>query len=112
MPSRRQTHTRHLRKSKAAVAVPRNNDIAKRLDQLEARIAWLDEHGTRGVEGLRVQLGEQAKDIAATTTAVASISTKLDGMATIRRQQIAGAALALLPIYVLLFMALFHVQPV
>lgn len=90
----------------------RYREIVKRLDLLEQRLTWLDEHDTRGVTGLRVQLQEQAKDIATNTAALATISTKLDSAAQARRQQYLSIALALLPIYVLLFLSLFHVSPV
>ena len=75
-------------------------------------MAWLDEHDTRGVAALRVQLTGQAKDISDNTVALAGISVKLDSAVSARRQQYLSIGLALMPIYVLLFLSLFHVSPV
>lgn len=87
-------------------------DIDKRIDKIEQRLEWLDEHGTRGVQVLQVQITEQAKDITENTARLAAISAQLDAQGSARRQQFVMIALSLLPIYVLLFLSLFHVSPV
>lgn len=89
-----------------------NKDIERRLTAVEQRLAWLDEHGTRGVQVLQVQITEQAKDIVENTTRLATISAQIDQMGNARRQQFIMISLSLLPIYVLLFLSLFHVSPV
>lgn len=86
-------------------------DIDKRIDKIEQRLEWLDEHGTRGVQVLQVQITEQAKDLAENTVRLASIATQIDAQGSARRQQFVMIALSLLPIYVLLFLSLFHVSP-
>lgn len=86
-------------------------DIDKRIDKIEQRLEWLDEHGTRGVQVLQVQITEQAKDITDNTARLAAISAQLDAQGSARRQQFVMIALSLLPIYVLLFLSLFHVSP-
>lgn len=100
------------RKRKRAQAVANLRDIDKRIDKIEQRLEWLDEHGTRGVQVLQVQITEQAKDIVENTARLASISAQLDAQGSARRQQFVMIALSLLPIYVLLFLSLFHVSPV
>lgn len=89
----------------------RNSDLARRIETLEQRVVWLDEHDTRGVQGLRVQLQEQQVDTAANTAKLTSIDAKIDALRQQRGQQYTYLALSLLPIYVLLFLALFHVTP-
>lgn len=84
----------------------------RRLHDLEQRIAWLDEHGTRGVQGLQIQLQEQGKDIAEATVGLAAVGSKIDALSANRLQQYVTIGLALLPVYVLLFLSLFHVTPV
>lgn len=87
-------------------------DIERRIDKVEQRLTWLDEHGTRGVQALQVQITEQAKDITDNTARLAAISAQIDAQGSARRQQFVMIALSLLPIYVLLFLSLFHVTPV
>ena len=86
-------------------------DIEKRVDKVEQRLAWLDEHGTRGIQGLQVQIAEQAKDIIDNTARLAAISAQIEAQSSARRQQFVMIALSLLPIYALLFLSLFHVSP-
>lgn len=99
-----------LRKRKAQGTVANLRDIDRRVDKLEQRIVWLDEHGTRGVQVLQVQITEQAKDITDNTARLAAISAQIDAQSSARRQQFVMIALSLLPIYVLLFLSLFHVS--
>ena len=112
MPSGQTQNGIRPRKRKRAQAVPNLRDIDKRVDRIERRLAWLDEHGTRGVQVLQVQIAEQAKDIAEGTARLAAISAQIEAQASARRQQFVMIALSLLPIYVLLFLSLFHVTPV
>lgn len=89
----------------------RPSDIERRLEALEQRMAWLDEHGTRGVDSLRVQVSNQTTDIAGISGRLDAIEVKIDSAARVRFNQYIGIGLALLPIYVLLFMSIFHVTP-
>lgn len=53
----------------SAMMVLRELDqVNRRIDSAEARISSLDEHGSRGLAGLQVQLQELAKDMAALDT--------------------------------------------
>jgi hypothetical protein len=54
----------------------------------------------------------QTADIAELSGRVEKIDGKLDSAAKQRLSQYVGLAMALLPIYVLLFLSLFHVKPV
>ena len=49
----------------------------RRVDALEGRVTALDEHGSRGMEGLRVQLVELAKDLTAMETTFAAFRIDL-----------------------------------
>lgn len=99
------------RKRKAQAVMPRQSDTERRLDALEQRIDRIDQTGTRGTEAVRVQLSNQATDLVALSGRLDKIDEKLDSAARIRFNQYIGLALALLPIYVLLFLTLFHVKP-
>lgn len=91
--------------------MPRQTDTERRLDALEQRLDRIDQTGTRGTEAVRVQLSNQATDLVALSGRLDKIDEKLDSAARIRFNQYIGLALALLPIYVLLFLTLFHVKP-
>lgn len=99
------------RKHKAQAVMPRQTDTERRLDALEQRLDRIDQTGTRGTEAVRVQLSNQATDLVALSGRLDKIDEKLDSAARIRFNQYIGLALALLPIYVLLFLTLFHVKP-
>lgn len=92
--------------------MPRQTETERRLDAIEQRLGWLDEHGTRGVDALRAQVTNQTTDIVEINARLDKIDTKLDSAARVRGNQYIGFAMALLPIYVLLFLSLFHVTPV
>ena len=99
------------RKRKAQAVMPRQSDTERRLDALEQRIDRIDQTGTRGTEAVRVQLSNQATDLVALSGRLDKIDEKQDSAARIRYNQYIGLSLALLPIYVLLFLTLFHVKP-
>lgn len=77
----------------------------RRLTAVEQRVAWLDEHGTRGVDGIRIQLTEMAKDYGQAEGAIKVLSDKLDVITGRGWQRFMAYGLALLPVYVLLFLA-------
>lgn len=81
------------------------------MSQVEQRLNWLDEHGTRGVDGLRAQVTNQTTDIVEINGRLDKIEVKLDSAARVRSNQYIAYIISLLPIYVLLFMSLFHVTP-
>lgn len=85
------------------------SDTRRRLSAVEQRLGWLDEHGTRGVDGLRVQIVEQAKDLGKVEQHLAEMSTKLDGLRSGRAAQFGAYALAIIPVYVLLFLSVFGI---
>lgn len=99
------------RRRKVEAVMPRQTDTERRLDALEQRLDRIDQTGTRGTEAVRVQLSNQATDLVALSGRLDKIDEKLDSAARIRFNQYIGLALALLPIYVLLFLTLFHVKP-
>lgn len=80
-------------------------DVRRRLTEAERRIDWLDQHGTRGMEALRVQMTEQAKDLGSIGQSVTDIHSILDDLRSNRTRAFIAFLLAILPIYVLLFMA-------
>jgi hypothetical protein len=83
----------------------RNSDLARRIDAAEKRIDWLDTHGTRGVEAIRIQITELANDIGQHSGLITALSGKLDTIAGRGWQRFLAYALAILPVYVLLFLA-------
>lgn len=109
----RQPETVRVRPSrrKAQALMANSSDIERRLDTLESRMAWLDEHGTRGVDSLRAQVSGQTADIGELKGRLDKIDGKIDSASRQRMSQYIGLAMALLPIYVLLFLTLFHVKP-
>jgi len=40
-----------------------NADMERRLGKIEDRVQWLDEHGTRAISAVSMQLAEVIKDI-------------------------------------------------
>lgn len=96
---------------KARQAMPHPTEIQRRLDALEQRINYIDTNGTRAQGILSTQVANQTSDIAEIRAKVDGIDNKLDSAARVRINQYVGIAVALLPIYVLLFMSLFHVTP-
>lgn len=81
------------------------------MTDIERRLHDMDVNGTRGVIALTTQVANQAADIQALMGRLDKIDAKLDSAARIRLNQYVGVGLALLPIYVLLFLSLFHVSP-
>jgi hypothetical protein len=81
------------------------------MSDLEARITDIDRNGTRSTIGLTSQVANQGADIAEISGKLKEIDAKLDSAARVRFSQYVGFAMALLPVYVLLFLALFHVTP-
>lgn len=104
---------RHLGQpaSKARRTVGDSKETLRRLAAIERRLDWIDQNDTRGVPGLRLQLSEQAKDITQNTAALEVIKGKIDNIAAQRRQQYVSVGLALLPVYILLFLTVFHIAP-
>lgn len=96
---------------KARQAMPRPIEIERRLSAIEQRIDYIDNNGTRAQVGLSTQVANQTSDIAEIRAKVGEIDTKLDSAARVRLNQYVAIAVALLPIYVLLFLSLFHVTP-
>lgn len=82
------------------------SDTRRRLQVLETRIDWLDQHGTRGVDSIRVQLVEQAKDIGALGQQIAEVGVKVSQADGARWQRFTAYAIAILPVYVLLILAI------
>lgn len=85
-----------------------NSDTKRRLSQVEQRLDWLDQHGTRGVEGIRIQLTEQAHDIGTIEQRVTDVHAILDAMRSTRIGTFIAYALAIIPVYVLLFLSVTH----
>ena len=88
-----------------------HSECRRRWDELGSRIAWLDEHGTRGVEVIRVQLLEQAKDLGAIGSTCDTLAAKLDEQTSSKWARFAAYAIAIIPLYVLLFLAVFAHAP-
>lgn len=86
------------------------SDTRRRLDAVESRLAWLDEHGTRGVDSIRGQITEQAKDIGTIESRLGEMNKKLDGISHGRTATFAAFALAIIPVYVLLLLVVTHAK--
>lgn len=86
------------------------SETRRRIAAVEHRLDWLDEHGTRGVDSLRIQLTEQAKDIAAICVQVEQIGNKVGQADSARWQRFAAYALAIIPVYVLLILTVVKVK--
>lgn len=99
------------RRRRARQAMPRQTDIERRIDALERRLTELDNSGTRGVIALTAQVANQSADIVAVNGRLDQIQEKLDSAARVRLSQYLGFAMALMPVYVLLFLTVFHVRP-
>jgi len=91
--------------------MPRQTDIERRIDTLERRLTELDNSGTRGVIALTTQVANQSADIVAVNGRLDKIEEKLDSVARVKLSQYLGFAMALMPVYVLLFLTVFHVRP-
>lgn len=84
-------------------------EVERRLAELEARLGEIDRHGTRGMEGVRIQLGQVQRDLGRvesstdrTETALAAVQLQLAGMKPARVwPQLVGYLALLLPIYAL-----------
>ena len=81
------------------------NDTRRRITEVERRIDWLDQNGTRGFEAMRAQLAEQAKDLETIDRRIGDVHNLLDDMRAGRMRTFAAYALAIMPIYVLLFLS-------
>ncbi len=66
--------------------------VNRRIDGLDNRVTTLDEHGSRGVTGLQVQLVELTKDLA-------RVEVELRRTRASRWQAILAVVAALLPVY-------------
>lgn len=82
-------------------------ELDRRVTGLENRLAWLDEHGTRGVDGIRLQIKDIAEDIGKVDARTEELGKKVDARFANGWQRFLAYGLALLPIYVLLFLAVF-----
>lgn len=85
--------------------------MERRVGEVERRLGWLDEHGTRGVDVIRTQLSEQAADIGEIKGQVEGTRASLNqAISELRRgmgiRQTAFFLASLLPVYVLLLLAL------
>jgi tetrahydromethanopterin S-methyltransferase subunit G len=91
--------------------MPRPTEVDRRLNAIEHRLDYIDTTGTRGTISLTTQVTNQGTDIAEIRQRIDGMDAKLDSAARMRVNQYIGFVMAILPIYVLLFMSLFHVTP-
>lgn len=77
--------------------------LDRRVDQVETRLSQLDEHGSRGLTGLQVQLTELSKDMVALEATFSGFRRDLKA----GRWTLAGAYVGgLLPLYVFIIQQL------
>lgn len=85
-------------------------ELARRVIAVETRLEGIDLHGTRGVETVRLLQTEQAKALGQIVEQIKALSSKVDDVKSGRWGRYFAFAAALLPVYVLLFLAVFNVH--
>jgi len=81
-------------------------DLTRRVTVLENRLDYLDQHGTRGVGVIQVQLMEMSKDIGKVEHQLGQQQKSIDAVRSGRWATFTAYAIALLPLYILLFIAI------
>lgn len=77
------------------------DDIINRMGRIESRFDWLDEHGTRQVNVLAIQVTNLAREFAQLETAVQTAVARLEERRKVRWTSIVGFIAALTPLYAL-----------
>jgi uncharacterized coiled-coil protein SlyX len=60
------------------MTTPTYADLERRMSNLELRLTWLDEHGTRGVGTVQTQVTELAKDVGKLETQIDRVNERID----------------------------------
>lgn len=76
-------------------------ELERRMDKIESRMDYIDEHGTRAVNTISFQIAEASKNIARVEGMVKGLSDTFDRMTGIKWQQILTLCVAILPLYIL-----------
>lgn len=80
------------------VESPRD-DIARRMERIEKKFDWLDEHGTRAVNVLATQVAFLLKEVGELETTVKTAVAKLDDSRRIKWSYVLAFAAVMLPLY-------------
>lgn len=75
------------------------DELANRVTRMERRFDWLDEHGTRAVNVLAVQVAHLAKEFGELESSVNAAVTRLDEQRKIRWSSVLGFIAIVLPMY-------------
>jgi hypothetical protein len=86
-------------------------DLGRRIGAIEARLDYLDKHGTRGIEAVRAAQLAQAEGLGEIKARILDVSLKVDAMRTGAWRRVAAFGVAIAPIYALLFLAAFTARP-
>ena len=85
-------------------------ELGRRVSEVESRLQWLDEHGTRGVDAIRAAQQSQATDLGEIKGQIMQLGGKVDSLSGTQWPRVLGFAAVVAPIYILLFLAVFHVK--
>lgn len=75
------------------------DDLTNRMTRMEKRFDWLDEHGTRAVNVLAIQVAHLAKEFGELEASVNTAVTRLDDQRKIRWSSVLGFIAIVLPMY-------------
>lgn len=78
-----------------------SDDLTQRMSRLETRFDWLDEHGTRGVNALAVQVAQLAKDMGELENHVDEAVRTVKDAGRFSWTQVIAIAALLIPLYAL-----------
>lgn len=76
-------------------------DLASRMRRIESRFDWLDEHGTRAVNVLALQVSELTKDFGELKGSVDTATKQMRESKRIRVSSVLGFIALMVPLYAL-----------
>lgn len=85
-------------------------ELRRRMTALEQRMDFIDQHGTRGVEGIRQVQVSQAGDLGEIKASVQLVTNKVESIVVGSWRRSLSFAVAVAPLYILLFLSVFHVK--
>lgn len=97
----------------------RTSDLDRRLTVVEEKLIYIDQYGTRGVGTVQTQMADVKADMAkleasmetfktSTAASLADLKKSVDGRDRSRWQVLGGYVVALIPVYILLFLTVGH----
>lgn len=85
-------------------------ELRRRMTAIERRMDFIDQHGTRGVEGIRQVQVSQATDLGEIKASVQGMQNKVESISQNSWRRSVSFAIAVAPLYILLFLSVFHVK--